>query len=153
MSAPARHPTLPQAPNACESCKGKKRKCDRLLPSCSLCDRTRRSCSYGGSSNPPLGLVEVLGSYTFGVHSHGGSRQSSSFVCDLAPEVSPFNDDSSLLSTPAVPRLSCFPSAAFLDVDYYKWAGMQLPKPVVEIPVVSVLTVDPFLWSVRAWTD
>lgn len=145
MSAPARHPTHPQAPNACESCKGKKRKCDRMLPSCGLCDRTRRSCSYGGSSNSSLDLVEVPGSYPSGVHSHGGSHWSSTPACDLTPEVSPYHDGSSLPSLPAAPRLSCFPSAAFLDLDYYKSTGMQLPKPVVQIPIVSVLTIDQFL--------
>ncbi|KAM0250774.1 hypothetical protein ACHAP5_001991 [Fusarium lateritium] len=34
------------APNACVACKLKKRRCDKVLPKCSLCSRNWRMCDY-----------------------------------------------------------------------------------------------------------
>lgn len=41
------------APKACIPCRDRKRKCDRTLPSCSLCYRLGRHCQYGLLSPSP----------------------------------------------------------------------------------------------------
>ncbi|KAL1964574.1 hypothetical protein VTN77DRAFT_6871 [Rasamsonia byssochlamydoides] len=51
-SCPEETPT-PLAGRACANCKGSKKKCDRMLPSCSRCSRLSMDCSYGELSDPP----------------------------------------------------------------------------------------------------
>lgn len=38
---------------SCLACKKLKRKCDKVLPSCGLCSRTRRPCLYPEDAPPP----------------------------------------------------------------------------------------------------
>ena len=41
------------APQACTACRKQKRKCDKILPSCSLCQRIGRPCDYRPEAGPP----------------------------------------------------------------------------------------------------
>lgn len=48
------------APNACLSCGHRKRKCDRVRPSCGTCARANRLCVYAGHSVPdPLTTTQI----------------------------------------------------------------------------------------------
>src|SRR5271170_3264376 len=40
-----------RAPQACGSCRKQKRKCNKTLPSCSLCSRLGRECDYAESNS------------------------------------------------------------------------------------------------------
>ncbi|RAL10036.1 Zn(II)2Cys6 transcription factor domain-containing protein [Aspergillus homomorphus CBS 101889] len=46
LLVPCQPSQLPLASRACAACTAKKRKCDKQLPSCSLCTRTETRCSY-----------------------------------------------------------------------------------------------------------
>jgi hypothetical protein len=60
-----------------------------------------------------------------------------------------------------MPAQSKFPSALFLDIDCFKWAGLRIPKPCVEIPadVLEILSntnslqqaVNEYFNSVHCW--
>lgn len=41
------------------------------------------------------------------------------------------------------PMRNRFPSVLFLDGDVYKWAGVTVPKPIVDIPMVSPVCSRP----------
>lgn len=46
-------PDVELAAQACAACKKQKRKCDKILPSCSLCIRIGRPCDYTTDTLPP----------------------------------------------------------------------------------------------------
>lgn len=41
------------ASHACASCRQRKRKCDKLLPRCSLCSKKNLTCTYSTGNTPP----------------------------------------------------------------------------------------------------
>ncbi|CZR61428.1 related to fungal specific transcription factor [Phialocephala subalpina] len=41
------------ASHACASCRQRKRKCDKLLPQCSLCSKKNLTCTYSTGNTPP----------------------------------------------------------------------------------------------------
>lgn len=43
----------PRAHQACMSCRKQKRKCNKALPACSLCERMNRPCDYSEATPPP----------------------------------------------------------------------------------------------------
>ncbi|KAL3953469.1 hypothetical protein ACCO45_011425 [Purpureocillium lilacinum] len=49
-------------PIACETCRRKKRKCDRELPTCGQCSNDTSQCRYAdqGKRGLPLGFVSAL---------------------------------------------------------------------------------------------
>ncbi|KAF2858075.1 hypothetical protein K470DRAFT_222009 [Piedraia hortae CBS 480.64] len=53
-------PGEPLAPLACASCKKQKRRCDKLLPTCSLCRRIGRHCDYIDDTRPTNTAAEEL---------------------------------------------------------------------------------------------
>ncbi|OQD61907.1 hypothetical protein PENPOL_c014G02077 [Penicillium polonicum] len=46
MQTPSHESSLNIAPQSCQSCRSRKRKCDKALPTCSLCAKRNRSCEY-----------------------------------------------------------------------------------------------------------
>ncbi|KOS41574.1 hypothetical protein ACN38_g7561 [Penicillium nordicum] len=46
MQTPSHEPSLDLAPQSCQSCRSRKRKCDKALPRCSLCAKRNRNCEY-----------------------------------------------------------------------------------------------------------
>lgn len=46
-------PQAPQANQACMTCRKQKRKCNKALPACALCERMNRHCDYSDSTPPP----------------------------------------------------------------------------------------------------
>jgi hypothetical protein len=132
--------TLPsKADQACGACKKQKRRCDKSLPECSLCSRTGRPCTYGISpQQPPTaeefsalqarleGLEDRLSS-SWRESSSNTSFSGAGFVAD---------SDRAIASSGSPTLIT---SALFLDIDSYKWFGMQLPKPSVGIPMVGPL--------------
>src|SRR4051794_28828981 len=46
MSSTSDNSPSTRAHQACVSCRKQKRKCDKVLPSCSLCKRLARHCDY-----------------------------------------------------------------------------------------------------------
>ncbi|KAL6233543.1 hypothetical protein BDW75DRAFT_231903 [Aspergillus navahoensis] len=46
MQTPRRGSSLELAPQACQSCRSGKRRCDKALPKCSSCDKRGRTCEY-----------------------------------------------------------------------------------------------------------
>ncbi|KAM0145431.1 hypothetical protein ACHAQE_011285 [Botrytis cinerea] len=47
------------AKHACLRCKDRKRKCDKALPSCSLCERLRQACKYDNTPISPVRNSQV----------------------------------------------------------------------------------------------
>lgn len=124
-----------RAEQSCGACKKLKRKCDKLLPECSLCSRTGRRCDYGVASPAPsaadFAALQVRLAELEQRLSDGLVTPQKSY------DPSPCRESSSGQLV-ASARSDEFPAALFLDIDCYKWARMRLPHPVVEIPAVSL---------------
>ncbi|TAQ83545.1 hypothetical protein B7494_g8129 [Chlorociboria aeruginascens] len=137
-------PPAQKAHQACVSCKKQKRRCDKRLPSCSLCTRMNRACDYTDGSKPPtsddfdalrLKLVELEGrlngSMTESQPPPFATPSSAAYSADgLGPagQVYPFKE------SPWQNVQNRFPAIAFLDIDSFKYGGIAIPKPSVEIP-------------------
>nr|UIK22900.1 transcriptional regulator [Trichoderma rhododendri] len=46
MQTPSRESSLEVAPKACQSCRSRKRKCDKALPKCAFCAKRNQPCNY-----------------------------------------------------------------------------------------------------------
>nr|UYO77177.1 ACN38 fungal transcriptional regulatory protein [Trichoderma calamagrostidis] len=46
MQTPSRESSLEIAPQACKSCRSRKRKCDKALPRCAFCTKRNQPCEY-----------------------------------------------------------------------------------------------------------
>ncbi|KAK3945368.1 hypothetical protein QBC46DRAFT_372049 [Diplogelasinospora grovesii] len=150
-----------KASQACLSCRKQKRKCDKLLPACGLCGRMGRQCDYTTDVNTAaqpaptaedlaalqLRLMELENrlnrdkdqaspdSSSINPSSGGGGGGSS------RPSVNttrgslwlPAGSSNGIGSNNSFGMMR-FPSAIFLDIDCFRWAGMPIPKPNVDIP-------------------
>ncbi|KAH8793261.1 hypothetical protein BGZ57DRAFT_869998 [Hyaloscypha finlandica] len=138
---------LGKAPQACMSCRKQKRKCSKTLPACALCERMNRHCDYSNAAPPPSSEdFNALRQKLMELESrlNGGG---------MNPQMSPYATPSSTtLATsdnlgPPVPAFTPpqdapwqgiqnrFPAIAFLDSDNFKYGGIVVPKPSLEIPV------------------
>ncbi|GAM40130.1 fungal specific transcription factor [Talaromyces pinophilus] len=128
-----------KASQACGPCRKHKRKCDKLRPECSLCVRTCRTCDYTDTPRPPptaaefATLQERLGKLENRLRSASENPEFALATASVE-SASSFATESSATTGPSQ-RSSGFPSALFLDLDCYKWSGMQLPRPAVGIPM------------------
>ena len=135
--------------HACMACKRHKRRCDKDIPKCGLCQRTGRACEYVNTPDGPPTVAEF-----------NAIRAKLNELEDrlaAAPPTAPFPSSSSagavhltshdaLLparrtasptqSTNHVEDRDEFPAALFLDFDYFIAAGLQVPPPRVTIPMV-----------------
>ncbi|OGM49469.1 fungal specific transcription factor [Aspergillus bombycis] len=134
MDAPAH-----KAAQACVSCRTKKRKCDKLLPECSLCVRTCRTCHYTGTPRLPPTADEFAALQERFAELEDRLHTSSEHTDSVSGPGSVSGAGSFATETSAITWLSKgstgFPSALFLDLDCYKWSNMQLPRPAVNIPM------------------
>ncbi|KAL5360776.1 hypothetical protein BJX96DRAFT_165418 [Aspergillus floccosus] len=135
------------APQACVACKRQKRRCDKLLPQCSLCLRTSRTCDYADTPKPPATAADLA------------ALQAR--LTELEEKLSSVSEPASLSATTGVSGTNSlvsesiapereptsFPSALFLDIDCYKWSNMQLPRPAAGIPmdILSILNQQNFI--------
>ena len=139
-----------RAAQACVPCRKQKRKCDKGLPACGLCSRMGRICDYSEAQQAPT--AEDLMSMQMKIFEleqrlnqkeqqsersiaspNGNSNSSGGTPGPSASLLSVINERPPLW----MPAQSKFPSAIFLDIDCFIYAGLHLPKPSVEIPMVS----------------
>ncbi|KAH7020763.1 fungal-specific transcription factor domain-containing protein [Microdochium trichocladiopsis] len=148
----------PRSAQACLACKQLKRRCDKVLPECSLCRRTSRSCLYGIEAGPLptpgewadvqarlAALENILPGFTpppsttLAALSTPGNDCSSSLAPSSADLVQP-------IPPPASPNHgdTAFPAALFVDLDCYIWSHARLPAPSGSIPapVLALLSQD-----------
>jgi hypothetical protein len=129
-----------QAEIACITCRKQKRRCDKLLPSCSLCIRHERRCEYAitSSSRPTAAEFAVLQMRLSELEDRLGTNATLSPIAPMTPPISTASyavrSSTELSEKPVLTR---FPSVLFLDLDWFKWTNTKLPKPQVEIPLVS----------------
>ena len=141
------------APQACASCRKQKRKCDKQLPGCGLCQRIGRSCDYNpdAQSNVPspedfaalrqqvADLETVLRSTTSTglVLGNGPSGHPSSNGSNGSMSISNGNSPANLLSPgnpPVWPGPSSLPSLFFLDSNAFEYERFQIQAPHVRVP-------------------
>ncbi|KAH6711553.1 hypothetical protein BKA61DRAFT_611180 [Leptodontidium sp. MPI-SDFR-AT-0119] len=137
-------PAIQIANQACLSCKKQKRKCDKALPACALCNRMNRACDYSDATPPPTSddfnalkmKVMQLEATLHGRHSQPTSYTPSSSsglaVAESIGHQIPAYNPTQDISWQGVQNR--FPAIAFLDSDTFKYGGVVVPKPLVEIP-------------------
>ncbi|KAK5121058.1 hypothetical protein LTR85_005542 [Meristemomyces frigidus] len=135
-------------PLACASCRKQKRKCDKLLPRCSLCQRIGRSCDYSDDSRAPVPSTEeftalrqevaelknLLSGSIATARSNGASNGSNGHSDLTMGNGSSPADILSAPGQPAWPGPSSFPSLFFLDSNAFEYERFQIQSPHVRVP-------------------
>ncbi|KAH8899364.1 hypothetical protein GQ53DRAFT_836418 [Thozetella sp. PMI_491] len=123
-----------RAVQACAACRKQKRKCDKTLPTCSLCSRMGRPCDYADSQPPPTADDLATLQSRLRELEHRLSKQEQESPPAIAErEPAPLANPRGPLWKGA--QANRFPAAMFLDIDCFKWASMTVPRPSVEIPM------------------
>ncbi|KAF8851607.1 hypothetical protein BDZ45DRAFT_631464 [Acephala macrosclerotiorum] len=145
-------PQVPKASQACMSCRKQKRKCSKTLPACALCERMNRICDYSDASPPPTSedftalqmKVMELEARLNGGGGGGGSGMMNQPSPYATPSSTALGGTDSLSHAPVYtpPQdgpwqgvQNRFPAIIFLDGEAFKYGGIEVPKPSVEIPV------------------
>lgn len=146
---------VPKAHQACLSCRKQKRKCNKALPACALCERMGRLCDYSEITPAPtsddfnalrqklLELERRLNTNN-GVPMDGQPYMStpaaSTVVSGAVDSVGATPNTVYIQHDPAYQNIqNRFPSIAFLDSEAFQYGQVVVPKPAVDIPVVSFL--------------
>ena len=126
-----------RAAQACLACRKQKRKCNKVLPSCSLCSRMSRSCDYSDmTTTSSAGDFAMLRQKVMDLESKLEARKGQ------FARASPFGRSRGEVDTISTPeQVSTFPSLFFLDAEMYLEAKMSISKPLVSVPsdVISAL--------------
>lgn len=144
---------IPKAPQACMSCRKQKRKCNKGLPACSLCERMGRLCDYSDASPAPTSddfnaLRQKLLELERRLNGTNGSNvietpaylptPSASTVSAPVDSVGATPNAVYIQQDPTYQNVqNRFPGIAFLDSEAFKYGQIVVPKPTVDIPVVS----------------
>ncbi|EME46578.1 hypothetical protein DOTSEDRAFT_70550 [Dothistroma septosporum NZE10] len=148
--SPPQHPTpAGLASQACSSCRKQKRKCDKQMPHCGLCQRIGRPCDYSADAPPQMPSAddfEALRQKVMALESllsRAVNSPISSGALDLSNAFASLNNDQSpadLLSPSRAPPPaswpgpSTFPSMFFLDSDAFEYDRLQIQMPYVKVP-------------------
>ena len=146
---------LPKAPQACMSCRKQKRKCNKGLPACALCERMGRLCDYSEASPAPTSddfnalrqkLLEL--ERRLNNNNSSGVVESQQYMPTPAASTVVSGTADSVGATPNTVYIqqdaayqnvqNRFPSIAFLDSEAFKYGQVVVPKPTVDIPVVCM---------------
>lgn len=145
------------APQACSSCRKQKRKCDKQLPSCGLCQRIGRVCDYApepqtSAASPEefsalrqeVADLRSLLSHTVNStvpisNNHSNGSYGSNGHVSLNGSMSLDNSPAKFLSpssngAQAWPSASSFPSLFFLDSNAFEYERFQIQAPFVRVP-------------------
>lgn len=138
------------AQQACASCRKQKRKCDKQLPACSLCQRIGRTCDYTIESPGSLPSTEEFAALRQKVIdlesalSDRGHNLSSGFT--RQDDTPAFSNDiwssdsgSSNAAQASVtyrswPAPATFPPLFFLDSNAFTYERFQVQTPYIKIP-------------------
>lgn len=149
------------APQACASCRKQKRRCDKQLPTCSLCQRIGRSCDYSADTSVSAPSSEEFAALREQVANLERLLRSTSSNNSSTLSNGSNGTDPSLLSLPISngngsngsngsspsnfnllspgsipvwPGPSSFPSLFFLDSNAYEYERFQIQAPHVKVP-------------------
>jgi hypothetical protein len=152
------------APQACASCRKQKRKCDKQLPTCSLCQRIGRQCDYSADTHNPApspeefaalreqvaNLEQLLRSNVSGNSSVTSNSSNGTDPTLLSLTASNGNGSNGINGSngstpsnfnlyspghiPVWPGASSFPSLFFLDSNAYEYERFQIQAPYVKVP-------------------
>ncbi|RFU26774.1 hypothetical protein B7463_g9567, partial [Scytalidium lignicola] len=141
---------VPRAHQACMSCRKQKRKCNKALPACSLCERMNRPCDYSEVTPPPthedfnalrMKLLDLESRLT-GANG-GGAALNPPIAYPATPgsvgiptdTLGPPVGFSALQESPWQGIQNTFPVIAFLDGETFRYGRIAVPIPNIDIPV------------------
>jgi hypothetical protein len=124
MSSTSEDSPHTKAHQACVSCRKQKRKCDKVLPACSLCTRLARHCDYrdapsSGGSDDFVELRQKVQELEARLESKQG--ESGDGVLSPSHRSNQF-------------AMNTFPAVFFLDSDLYQESRLEIPRPNICIP-------------------
>ncbi|KAH8807552.1 hypothetical protein F5884DRAFT_752137 [Xylogone sp. PMI_703] len=123
------------ATQACLTCRKQKGRCDKTLPSCSLCARLDRFCDYTDNTTVPTpDDFAFLRARIIGLESRLQERGLSSGRTDLSSQSSRSTEMTIDYTIPPSDGPSNFPPMFFLASGIYNEARMLVPKPNFPIP-------------------
>ena len=103
--------------NVCETCKKRKRKCDKKLPRCSFCARYMKCCSVASRGN---GLILC-----------SSKNRTCNYTDAVDPPSSEISRDGTQPDGP--PPKSQFPGVFFLDHEVFQQSLVEIPNPSVPL--------------------
>lgn len=129
-----------KAPQACRSCRSQKRRCDKALPTCSLCARVRRACNYSFEPSSSSRSEEFL-FHQRKVRHHEAQREGqSTYVSPISStswRASSKSASSSLNGVDGTERKTHVSlSVFFLDGAAFNLGGYQLRHPHLPLPEI-----------------
>ncbi|KAL2417406.1 hypothetical protein ABEF95_015225 [Exophiala dermatitidis] len=141
-----------RAPQACLACRKQKRRCDKALPSCSLCVRMCRTCDYSDTnSSPGSEDFAMLRQKLADLEARLDGRRSG---FGWYEPIRSINRGSTENSNGFTCGNSSFPSAAFfLDAEVFEQAGMTIPRPSLAIPTEVMATLGISIRDIRDIVD
>jgi hypothetical protein len=124
MSSTSEDSPHARAHQACVSCRKQKRKCDKVLPACSLCTRLLRRCDYrdAPSSARSDDFVE-LRQKVQELEARLESKQSGNGNSVVSPS---HRSNQFAVNT--------FPAVFFLDSELYQESRLEVPRPNISVP-------------------
>lgn len=125
------HPFL-----ACVSCRKQKRKCDKALPVCTLCNRMGRPCDYSDASTLPSSEDFTFLRQKVRELERRLDRSAQSQNANTGVPSDGVLSWPPTLSTSDNPgqKQSSFPNVFFLDSEAFDYARLIVPRPSAPIP-------------------
>ncbi len=153
-----------RAPLACVACRRQKRKCDKMLPSCSLCNRMSRPCDYAEATpNPTSEDFASMRQKISDLEARLEGRRSDSWHGPIrSVSNSPGSRGKHSSTADRNGGNATFPAAFFLDAEVFADARITVPRLNVIVPAevaatigVSILdiqdTVDRYFANIHTW--
>lgn len=134
---------LDRASQACLPCRQKKRRCDKVLPSCTLCSRLSRQCEYPEGALSPSSAEDVLllRRRVQQLEDQLAIANASNPNTDPTAWITPPGSTNSSISLaePVQHAHAPFASLFFLDGEAFGHARPPLPKPSIPMPAEAGL--------------
>lgn len=121
-----------RAAQACTACRKQKRKCDKALPHCSLCQRMGRGCDYSDSTPTPN--ADDFALLRKKVTDLEARLESQHTAFSRSSSLGSRRIDLSARESPGADQISAFPSMFFLEGDMFVEGRMTVPKPDLKVP-------------------
>lgn len=126
---------------ACAACKKHKRQCDKTLPQCDRCRRSRRTCEYADLEHAPTANdIDTMRVRLDSLEDRLTALSCAPISSSSSPcaALSSYSLDGHMLPTEHGTQEFEHGSAAalFLDIDYFATAGLALSAPKLPIPMV-----------------
>jgi Fungal specific transcription factor domain/Fungal Zn(2)-Cys(6) binuclear cluster domain len=128
-----------RASQACIACRKQKRKCNKALPACSLCQRMVRPCDYSDSTPTPN--ADDFALLRKKVTDLEARLESQNVAFARSSSLGSRGADLSARESPGAEQVSLFPSLFVLEAEMFQEGRMTVPRPKLPVPNDAAATL------------